>query len=362
MEARIISPAELTDGEIGLWRELQSADRTLRSPFLSPEFTIAIGAARRDAAVAILRQRGRIVGFLPFHRAAGNVGKPIGGPIADYQGPILRPDARLDAQALLSACKLETYDFNHAPVTIEALSKGAVHFSQSPYIDLGDGHAAWLAGRVKASKDAIRSIERRRRKIEREIGPLLFEWHDASPVAWDWLVETKSAFYRRIGVASGFDVPWVARALDAIRTRQDPDFAGLMHTLHAGDRLIAAQFGMRAADTLCWWYTTYDDELRNLGPGLVLLLAAVERAEAEGVVLIDFGRGDEPYKLAYANGATPLCEGSIERGASVPGALRRTQKAALRALSRLPLGRYESIPRRAMARLLTGMHLPPEPS
>lgn len=362
MQARIVEPADLTPREIGLWREIQSASRHLASPFFAPEFTLAMGVVRPDARVAVLTVGGRTAGFLPYHETSPGVAKPIGGPISDFQGPVVAPDVPWTATGLLAACNLKAYDYNHAPATIAPLAAGAVHRAQSPHIDLAAGFRAYADGRAAASKDAIRSVERRRRKIEREIGPLRLEMRDGRAEAWDWLVAAKSAHYRRIGVASGFAVPWVARALDRLRCHATRDFAGMLHTLHAGDRLVAAQFGLGTPTTLAWCYTTYDEALRNYGPGTLLLMLAAERAAAEGITLIDLGRGDEPYKATYANGETPLCEGSIERALSVQGAIRRAQKVALRAAARVPLGRYESWPRRAMARLTTGMRLPAVPA
>ena len=131
--------------------------------------------------------------------------------------------------------------------------------------------------------------------------------------------------------------------------------------LQSGDRLIAAQFGLRTDKTLCWGFNTYDHELRNRAPGLILLLKAAERVASEGITKIDFGRGDEPYKLTFATGATPLCEGSIERPRTVPGRLRQLQKLGVRAFSHVPLGRFESLPRRVLSRLVTGVRLPAEP-
>lgn len=358
MHARILSPRDLSCSDIARWRELQAASPHLRSPFFSPEFTRAIAEARGDVSVAVLRSNREIVGFFPFHRLAGGVAKPVGGPISDYQGPVLAPESNLDATHLLSLCKLTAYDFNHAPVAAPLLSIGSVHRAVSPHIDLREGFARYLAGRAAESKDTVRSVERRRRKTERELGPLRLEMDDSSSAAWDWLVAHKSAYYARIGVPSAFVVPWIARALDSIRSLRGRAFAGRLHMLYAGERPIAAQFGMRAADTLAWWFTTYDDDLRNLGPGTTLLLLAAERGAEEGIQMIDFGRGDESYKLAFANGATELCEGSIECASTIPGVLRRVQKATLKGLAHVPLGRYESWPRRAIARLGTGMRLP----
>ncbi|MGE0849771.1 MAG: GNAT family N-acetyltransferase [Hyphomicrobiaceae bacterium] len=357
MHAHIIEPRALSPGQIALWRELQLGDPTLWSPFFSPEFTLALGVARTDARVAVLVEDGQVGGFLPFHLGRNRVGKPIGGPISDYQGLISRPNLRFGAQALLKACQLDAYDFNHAPVSQGALGPGAYHFSLSPHMDLTGGYAGYLASQSKAGRQSLKETNRRIRKLEREVGPLRFEFNDGDAHAYGRLVALKNASYRRLGVPSILDVAWVDRALREIRSHRNPHFAGILSTLYAGDRLIAAHMGMRSSTTICWWFNTYDDDLRIYAPGLILLLQVAQRAADEGLKIIDFGRGDEHYKLTYANGSTQLCEGSIELPSSFAGRLRRLQKLGVGFFERVPLGPYQSLPRRAMARLMTGMHL-----
>ena len=354
MEARVVSPLELSAGEAGLWRELQADRPELNSPFFNPEFAQAIARARSDARVAVLTSAGRTIGFFPFHRLRGGVGKPIGGPISDYQGPLLARDAQVLAEDLLRACDLTSYDFNHLPIATTVFSRGNEHLSESPYIDLSKGYAAYAAGASKAVRHELKEVERRRRKFEREVGPLIFNLDDKGADVWDWLVEMKSASLRRLRVPTAFDVEWVSRAMAAIRSESGENFAGVLSTVRTGDRLIAAHFGMRNRTTMCWWFNTYDYELRDRSPGLLLLHMAMERAPENGIGIIDFGRGEESYKRKFATGSTALCEGSIEIAHSVPGALRRTQKFGLRLIERMPLGHYQSWPRRAMNRVLTG--------
>ncbi|MGE0409379.1 MAG: GNAT family N-acetyltransferase, partial [Amphiplicatus sp.] len=314
MKAEIVTPDALAPALIDRWREFQAGEPDLQSPFFSPEFTQAIGAARADAYVAVLEDAGEIVGFLPFHRRPGGVAKPIGGPISDYQGVIHAPGFAASGPALLKACGLNAYDFNHAPAAQKALAAGAVHRAVSPYIDLCDGYEAYVAGRPKAGKHAVKETERRIRKIEREIGPLRFVYHDASDEIWARLVSMKNDSYDRLGVATIFDVPWVARALEILRTTSNAHFAGLLTSVFAGERMIAGHFGMRSKTVWCWWFNSYDFEIKNYAPGLILILEAARRAPAEGLSKIDFGRGDQHYKTVFANGETALCEGSIETG------------------------------------------------
>ncbi len=358
MKAHLIRPGELDAAHLSLWREFQAKEPLLQSPFFSPEFTQAVGAERVDAFVAILEDAGAIRGFFPFHRCASGVGKPIGGPISDYQGVVAAPDFDLRGEDLLRACALNAYDFNHAPANQSALYPGAIHNSRSPYIDLSEGFDAYIDARLRHSRKNLKDLDRRRRKIEREIGPLQFNYSDDREETWRRLVAMKNQSYERLNVRSILDVGWVDRALAALRATSNQHFAGLMTSIFAGDRMIAGHFGMRSKTTWCWWFNSYDYDVRNYAPGMLLILEAAKRAPIEGLTKIDFGRGDAEYKLVFSTGATPLCEGSIELLKSRAGILRRAQKASLGAAKGLPLGRFESYPRRALARLITSMRLP----
>lgn len=61
------------------------------NPFLSPEFAIGVGRHRGGARVAVLREGGEPVGFLPFERNALGVGRAIGLGLSDCQALVHRP-------------------------------------------------------------------------------------------------------------------------------------------------------------------------------------------------------------------------------------------------------------------------------
>ncbi len=358
MIGRLVAPGELTQRDLDTWRDIQMASPAFHSPFFSPEFSLAVGRSRSDCCIAVLERHGRTIGYFPFHRTPGGVGKPIGGPISDYQGPILAPDTQCEGNDLLAASRLKSYDFNHVPMALTTVSAGSLHDAYSPHIDLSSGYASYVSSRPKPGRSAIKDTERRRRKLEAECGAIRFVMDDRSPEAQSQLFDMKRASYRRLGVPCAFDVPWIARTLEHIRNATGPHFSSVLSTAYVGEKLISAHFGMRTATTLNWWFNSYDFNHRDRSPGLILLLLAAEMAPDHGLSLIDLGRGDEPYKRNFANGGTIVCEGSIERSRTIPGALRQLQKLAVRSLARIPMGRFESWPRRASARFLTGVRLP----
>ncbi len=357
-DADILCAADLETSDMAHWRRLQATAPELGSPFFSPEFTLAVAASRQDVRIVRLRAGGDVIGYFPFHRMRAGIGRPIGGPMSDYQGPILPPGTGYDAADLLSACDLNAYDYNHAPAAFAAFARHALAQSFSPRATLAAGFDAYLAGRPPSAMESIKDTQRRLRKLQREKGPVSFVLDDRRQAAWDWLVATKTASLAVQGVKANFDVPWVARMLDGLRAARGADFSGVLSTLSCGDTLIAAHFGLRTANVMCWWHTTYSEDFRQFAPGLGLLLHTLQEADGAGLHTLDFGRGAQRYKLVFANDEIPLCEGSLAIPRSRAHVLRQGHRLAVRLSAGLPLGKNRDLPGRVVGRLVSNVRLP----
>jgi CelD/BcsL family acetyltransferase involved in cellulose biosynthesis len=323
----VIAPHELSPGQAAAWRDIQYAASGLESPFFAPEYALAVGAERGDARVGVVSDANRAVAFFPFHARRHSLAAPIGGPISDYQGAIVSPAATgLDAQALLGGCRLAAYDFNHAPASQTLLAPHAFLRVDSPALDLSGGYEDYRERRIASGTSEIGNAERKMRKMERELGPLRFIANDGDALAWDHTLRWKNDSYARLGVDSIIDVGWVRACLERLRAIRTPDFEGMLSTLYAGERLVAAHFGLRSRTDIHWWFPTYDPELDRYSPGLALLLSLARWGAENGVGRIDLGRGKARYKQAFANAGSTLCEGSIERATSIVGAPRRVRK------------------------------------
>ena len=64
MKITVVRPAELSENEILRWRELQKASPSLDNPFLSVEFTLAMGRLRSYVHVAVIEDSDHIAGCL----------------------------------------------------------------------------------------------------------------------------------------------------------------------------------------------------------------------------------------------------------------------------------------------------------
>ena len=105
---------------------------------------------------------------------------------------------------------------------------------------------------------------------------------------------------------------WIEQLVRSLaESHDDLELDGVLTTLHAGDRLVAAHFGLRSGRRLAWWFPTYDPEFGRYSPGLALLLDLTTLACDRGIDVIDLGRGEHSYKLRVANGTDHVAQGIV---------------------------------------------------
>lgn len=318
MKCFVIGPAELGSRERERWRRLQCANPSLASPCFSWQFTLAVADVRRDVRIAVLEEDGEIAGFFPHHFRLG-AGEPIGGRMSDHHGVIAAPATRWDWQELLKAARLSYWPFDHLPGAQRppAVTGHAV----SPGLDLSQGFEAWLE-RKRAQGGSVARLPARRRRAERELGPLRLTLHSQDRDDFETVVRLKSEQCRRTGQLDFFALGWPRALAERIRDIDDPDFGGRLSTLHAGDQLLAAHFGMRTPQVWHWWFPVYSAAHAPHSPGSLLLFEVARAAAAEGHQLLDLGRGDEEYKRRFADCSWPLLEGMVSRPTAITAARR----------------------------------------
>jgi CelD/BcsL family acetyltransferase involved in cellulose biosynthesis len=307
-----VSPARfesLSAAQLDRWRAIVAADPALASPFLGPEFTGLVAAARPDVWVAVLDGGG----FFPFQRGRLGTGRPVGAGISDYQAVVAPPGLAWEPVALLRGCGLRTWEFDHLLAAQAPFAPYHRRRRSSPVIDVVGGPA--LAG----------GEARKLRKLEREHGPVRFAVHD--PGAMATLLAWKSQQYVRTGAADVLARPWVRQVVEAAAGGAGVDGIGLLSTLRAGDRLVAAHLGLRSASVWHWWFPAYDPDLAAYSPGLLLLLRMVEAAPGLGVDRIDLGKGDAGYKQRLMTGVVEVAEGAVETP-SLAAAVARARRSA----------------------------------
>jgi hypothetical protein len=138
--------------------------------------------------------------------------------------------------------------------------------------------------------------QRRRRKVEREIGSLRFTLHDSSPSVFERCLRWKSGQY----VATGLkDLFAERRNVELFRELHSRDLL-TVSTLHAGDRLGAVHIGVVFDKRFYSWVPAYDPDLQQYAVGRLLLEELLAYSHRSGHAQFDFIVGGESYKFCYA--------------------------------------------------------------
>lgn len=315
---RLVAPEH-----IDAWSNLQRLDAALSSPFLSPDFTLAVAAVRDDVEVGVLAQGSTAVGFFPFQRGRFRVGYPVGGWLNEVQAVIMEPGVAWDSVDLIRGCGLLEWDFTRLVGSQHAFEPFQYRRRTAAFIDLPRGYARYAAERRQAGSGEIPKIDALARKLAREVGPLQFDLHSSDAMLLHTLMKWKLDRYSRHGYVDIFAIPWVRQLLERIHATQTPRFGGLLSVLYAGEELVAVHLGMRSHDVWHYWYPAYNPTFARYSPGLILLLRMAQHASTLGLRRIELGGSDEyPYKQRLMNGSDVLLEGAVGRVAAVSAARR----------------------------------------
>ncbi|MEU0074952.1 GNAT family N-acetyltransferase [Streptomyces sp. NPDC006332] len=280
----------------GAWHRAMDESPEYANPFLAPEFAIGVGRHRGGARVAVLREGGEAVGFLPFERGALGVGRAIALGLSDCQALVHRPGVTWDSDDLLRACGLSIFEFDHLVEEQKPFGRHVTGTFASPVIDLkpGDGdYPAWLRGTYPG---LAKTTLKKERRLGRDVGEVRFVYDERDPAALRTLMRWKSAQYRRTGRMDRFARPWIVDLTNHLFHVREEHFTGVLSVLYAGDRPVAAHFGPTSSTVFAAWFTAYDPELRYYSPGLIMHLRLAEAAARHGVRLMDMGRGEKEYK------------------------------------------------------------------
>lgn len=343
---------EVTPDERAAWAALAAGGPHPVSPFLAPRFAELVDRCRGDVRVGLLRDGGRLVGVFPFQLRGGRHAVPVGWPMSDMQAVLLEPGRRWCPREVVAACGLTSWLFDHLVITDACRGDDVFAVEPSPYLDLADGYKAYCAARRAAGSKKLKQIGRKTRKLEREVGPLTFTLDDRDPEAFARLAAWKSEQYRRTDVFDLFTWDWVPRLLRAVLEESSDELTGSLSTLRCDGRLVAADLGMRSGSTLASWFTGYDREFADHGPGHMLSLRVAEAAAEAGVTRLDLGKGPEDYKRSFTDRYDEVGEGVVDlrpfatglrRG--LDGAGRRLKESGFAARMRRPVRRLRRIGR-----------------
>lgn len=320
-----LRPAELSAEARALWTSFRAADPALRSPYFDLRYTLAAGDSAPGAQVAVIRNEGRIVGFLPFQRRGQRI-QPIAAPLTDYHGLIQAPDAAgIDLSRVVDALGAKRFRFNG--LVGAEFSRARVSVHRAMVADLSKGFDGYLAARPG---DFAKDKRRRARRLAEDHGELSFNLSEYDDGAMDLIFKLKRDQMRRTAQLDVFAGPWTTQFLRSLTERGEADFGMRFAVLRAGGRIVAAEFGLRSGSAYHLWFPVYDPEFSKYSPGSLMTLETLRVAAEMGIHTVDFGPGGEVYKREFASPGIPVFEGDVSA---------RGWQAAARRAADLALGR-----------------------
>ena len=352
MDIEVVRPERLADADAQRWSELRRASGQT-SPFLSPDWVLecarAGGPDTRRARIAILREQGRPVGFLPA-RLSRFAAQPVGAPMCDYQAATVEIGRDFDPRDAVKALGVHRLDFDTQLVNQAGISPFIRGRTVSHVVCLRAGYDAYAASRRAAGSDVLQDCAKKRRKIGRELGELRFTAASTDRSAFEQLIAWKREKYAETRQTDLFDTAWPFRLLQNLWSAPQGEIRGLLFTLHAGERLLATHYALSDGQALHAWFIAHDEGAARYSPGMVLIGDILRWADRQGYQEFDLGAGGYRFKHSLANLQREVAFGYVGRP-SPATAFRAAAYGVREAAERLPLGRASQWPGKAMRRI-----------
>ncbi len=312
MNVSILPIDQLSDEHISRWRHLQAENPELAHPVLTPEFSQTVGNVRTGVEVAIVDLGNDSFAYFPFQRAADNTAEFPGGVLAGLQAVIAPPTADIDPLRLMRAAGLRAWHFDHLLATQATFSHHHRHIDDSAIVDLTGGFEAYCAQLHARKSRFIKNMERKRRKLVREVGPVHFEWHVGEHDLIDQLISYKRHQLKVQNHVDIYTVDWVCDFLHELLKFQNANFRATLSVLSVSDKPVAIHLGMCGGQTMSSFIPTHDMELARYSPGAILHYELFRTAIDRGITRLDLGRGMNQLKASAMTKTIPVAIGSVD--------------------------------------------------
>lgn len=307
----VIGPSEINDCLRADWQLIRNSSACFRPPFFSASFVEQVARLVPDVEIGVAVQNGRAVGIFPFQRQGRTTAKPVGLGINDAHGLIARPGAGPGLREMMAACRINSFPFHAAPAETSEIADYQLGTTRSYLADLmvdPQGYEHYL----RENRNTIDKQGQKTRRMIRDLGPLKFEFDCRDPEVLDRLIELKCEQYRRTHTYCILGVPWIRQLLRNMHVDREAPVRGVLNALHAGDKLVAMHYGILEGDLLHYWFPVFDAAYGFGSPGTQLFLDVAREARERGVVAIDMGYGEQPYKTKLTNVITEMSYGLVD--------------------------------------------------
>lgn len=317
-----VTPIErLSGNDRQRWIALLAAGPEFANPFLHPGFAETASRILTPVDVALFRD-GEQFGVLPVVRGRNAAAPPAEG-LNEQQALVATPGLELSPHRLLRTLGVSSLRFDHLlDAQRNELGLWTSRRGGSPQADLSAGFEAYVEQRKAAGSSTIRETLRKERKLQREVGAVEFQLHDADEATFEKLIGWKRQQHHRTGVDDLFADSRVVELLREIRLLDEPGFRARFSVLRANGEPLAVHLGLFSDSVGHVWYPAYDTRFSSYSPGLILLLRMMRAISEQGCRTLDFGPGPQRYKRSLQTHSLPICMGVVDASGLVSLARR----------------------------------------
>jgi CelD/BcsL family acetyltransferase involved in cellulose biosynthesis len=202
---------------------------------------------------------------------------------------------------------LGTWTFDNLIAPAEVASQTTTVVSAvSRRVEMSEGFPGYLADMATKGK-SMRNTKTKLRLLNRDFGEVRFISNCREEAVLSAIFNWKAQRFD-----AGASSPWIQSVLKVLHGTRTSDFSGVLSALYAGDRLVAAHFGVRSNNTLHYWFPAFNPEFGRYTPGWLLIYFLLEHLTTMGCEVLDFGPGGEKYKEYFENATIPVHRGFVE--------------------------------------------------
>ncbi len=269
---------------------------------ISPPFLEAVWR-HRDDPNAVLHIEASPTGAAAVVASSGLVSFAGQSNLTDYHAPV-GPDG---SEALVAALQrfpdmpfsLDSLPAEATRPVVEALAVVGIETTLSEHesaavLTLPSTYEGWLGSLAKKQRHEVR---RKRRRFEAEFGAIEIERHG------DDAIDQFCAMHR---LSPGEKGSFMTEAMQSLFTELLSTSGASIHLLVCDGIARAAAFGFETEDAYHYYNSAYDSAAAMASPGIVLLSTLIETQIQRGAAVLDFLKGDEPYKVRLGAERRPL--------------------------------------------------------
>lgn len=312
MKIEVIRAHEVDAESKNVWRQFQRDNPIARSPFLGPDFACAVAAVRGDVRIAVLEEDNRLVGFFPFQQNKSSAGQPVGGPLSNAHGVVLKAGVAIDGRDLVRACHLRSWKFHMAMAAHPTYVGDHDVVQENMYIDLSQGFAAYEQGRLAAGSKSYRSLLRKERKLEREAESVKFTFHTDEVAMFDQLIRWKREQLHQKRDVDTFSVEWTTNLLRQILANPSEHLRAVVSVLDVNDQTAAISYDLVGHDIADTWIPAFGDQFASYSPGLILLRRRCQLYAEQDISKVYLGTPGLRWKDTFRSNADLVASGTID--------------------------------------------------